>query len=298
MKPPPFEYYAPTTVEEALAGLAEHGYDAKPLAGGQSLIPMMNFRLAQPSVLIDLNNIPELAYIRPDENGGVLLGAMSRHKTVGNDALIAAKVPLVHEAIKNIGTPQIRTRGTFGGSLSHADPSAELATVSVALNGRFKLRSQKGERWVQANEFFIGSFTSALEPEELLVEINLPCQPEHSGWSLVEVARRHNDFALIGVAAVVELDGNGNCERARMVFLSAGDRPMEAVQAAGLLNGQKPTADIIQAAADKAASADIDPGGDIHATAEFRRHLAKVLSRRALHEAFKRALGGIGNTNE
>jgi len=292
MKPPPFEYYAPTTVEEALAGLAEHGYDAKPLAGGQSLIPMMNFRLAQPSVLIDLNNIPELAYIRPDENGGVLLGAMSRHKTVGNDALIAVKVPLVHEAIKNIGTPQIRTRGTFGGSLSHADPSAELATVSVALNGRFKLRSQKGERWVQANEFFIGSFTSALEPEELLVEINLPCQPEHSGWSLVEVARRHNDFALIGVAAVVELDGNGNCERARMVFLSAGDRPMEAVQAVGLLNGQKPTADVIQAAADKAASADIDPGGDIHATAEFRLHLAKVLSRRALHEAFKRALGG------
>ena len=291
MKPPPFEYYAPTSVEEALAQLAKYGFDAKPLAGGQSLIPMMNFRLAQPSVLIDLNNIPELAYIRPDEDGGVLLGAMSRHKTVGNDALIAAKVPLVHEAIKNIGTPQIRTRGTFGGSLSHADPSAELAAVSVALKGRFKLRNQKGERWVPANEFFIGSFTSALEPDELLVEINLPCQSEHSGWSLMEVARRHNDFALIGVAAVVELDGKGICEQVRMVFLSAGDRPMEAVQAVDLLIGQKPTAELIQAAADKAASTDIDPGGDIHATAEFRIHLAEVLSRRALHEAFKRALG-------
>lgn len=291
MKPPPFEYYAPTSVEEALAQLAKFGYDAKPLAGGQSLIPMMNFRLAQPSILIDLNNIPELAYIRPDEAGGVLLGAMSRHKTVGNDALIATKVPLVHEAIKNIGTPQIRTRGTFGGSLSHADPSAELVAVSVALNGRLKLRNQQRERWIPANEFFIGAFTSALDADELLVEINLPSQPVHSGWSLMEVARRHNDFAIIGVAAVVELDGNGICEQARMVFLSAGDRPMEAKNAVELLIGQKPTAELIQAASDQAAVTDIDPGGDIHASAEFRIHLARVLSRRALHEAFKRALG-------
>lgn len=289
MKPPPFEYYAPTSVEEALEYLTRYGYDAKPLAGGQSLIPMMNFRLAQPSVLIDLNNIPELAYIRPDEKGGVYLGAMTRHKTVGADALIAAREPLVHEAIKNIGTPQIRTRGTFGGSISHADPSAELATVSLALQSQFRLRSQKGERWVQAKDFFIGSFTSVLEPEELLVEINIPCQPEHSGWSLMEVARRHNDFALIGVAAVVEMDGNGTCEQARMVFLSAGDRPMEALQAAELLKGEKPTDDVILAAAEKAATSDIDPSGDIHATAEYRIHLAKTLSRRALHEAFQRA---------
>lgn len=289
MKPPPFEYYAPTTVEEALAHLAEHGYDAKPLAGGQSLIPMMNFRLAQPSVLIDLNNIPELSYIRPDENGGALVGATTRHKTVGNDPLIAKQIPLVHAAIPNIGTPQVRTRGTFGGSLSHADPSAELVSVSVALNGRFKVRSQKNERWIPAGEFFIGSFTSVLEPDELLVEINLPPLPAHSGWSLMEVARRHNDFALVGVAAVVTLDKNGNCESARLVFLSAGDRPMEAHQAAGLLKGQKPTAEVILAAAEKASSADIDPGGDIHATAEFRRHLANVLTCRALDEAFERA---------
>ncbi len=291
MKPAPFEYYAPTTVEEALTRLAEHGYDAKVLAGGQSLIPMMNFRLVQPSVLVDLNNISELSYIRRDENGGVLLGAMARHNMVGHDPLIAGQAPLVHEAIPKIGTPQVRTRGTFGGSLSHADPSAELATISVALNGRFRLRSQKGERWIPANEFFIGTFTSVLEPEELLIEINLPGLPERSGWSLMEVARRHNDFALMGVAAVVELDKNGNCEEARIVFLSAGDRPMEALQAAELLKGQRPTAEVIQAAADKAASADIDPGSDIHATAEFRRHLANVLSRRALQEAFERARG-------
>ena len=289
MKPPPFEYYAPTTIEEALDHLAEHGYDAKPLAGGQSLIPMMNFRLAQPSILVDLNNISELSYIRPDENGGTLVGAMTRHKAVGSDPLIAKQVPLVHEAIPNIGTPQVRTRGTFGGSLSHADPSAELVAISVALNAQLKIRSQKGERWVPAGEFFIGSFTSALEPEELLVEINLPSLPERSGWSLMEVARRHNDFALVGVAAVVTLNENGNCETARMAFLSAGDRPMEGHQAAELLKGQAPTAEVILAAAEKAASADIDPGGDIHATAEFRRHLANVLARRALDEAFKRA---------
>ncbi len=290
MKPPPFEYYAPTTTEEALAHLAEYGYDAKPLAGGQSLIPMMNFRLAQPSVLVDLNNISELSYIRPDENGGTLVGAMTRHKIVGSDPLIAKQVPLVHEAIPNIGTSQIRTRGTFGGSLSHADPSAELVAVSVALDAQLKVRSQKGERWVPAGEFFVGSFTSALEPEELLVEINLPHLTERSGWSLMEVARRHNDFALVGVAAVVTLDENGNCETARMAFLSAGDRPMEAHQAAELLQGQAPTAEVILAAAEKASSADIDPGGDIHATAEFRRHLANVLTRRALDVAFKRAM--------
>jgi len=289
MKPPPFEYYAPTTVEEALAHLAEHGYDAKPLAGGQSLIPMMNFRLAQPSVLIDLNNIPELSYIRPDKNGGVLVGATTRHKTVGNDPLIAKHVPLVHDAIPNIGTPQVRTRGTFGGSLSHADPSAELVAISVALNARLRVRSQKNERWIPAGEFFVGSFTSALEPDELLVEINLPPLPERSGWSLQEVARRYNDFALMGVAALVTLDKKGNCESARMAFLSAGDRPMEGRQAAAVLKGQKPTADVIQAAAEKASSEDIDPGSDIHATAEFRRHLANVLTRRALDEAFKRA---------
>jgi len=249
----------------------------------------MNFRLAQPSVLVDLNNISELAYIRPGESGGVSLGAMIRHKTVGSDSLIVDRFPLVHEAIKNIGTPQIRTRGTFGGSLSHADPSAELVTISVVLNGQFRLLSQQGERWVHANEFFTGSFSSILEPDELLVEIKLPVLPEHSGWSLQEVARRHNDFALMGVAATVELDGDGSCKQARMVFMSAGDRPMESLQAEEILKGQKPSLELFQAVSEKASTSDIDPGGDIHASKEFRVHLAKVLSQRALQEAFNRA---------
>ncbi len=289
MKPAPFEYYAPTTVEEALSHLTEHGYDAKVLAGGQSLIPMMNFRLVQPSVLVDLNNIPELSFIRPDKNGGLRLGAMTRHHHVEIDPLVAEREPLLHETMPKIAYSQIRSRGTFGGSVSHADPSAELASVSTALGGRFRLRNQKGERWVPANEFFTGLFTTVLEPDELLVEIALPPMPARSGWSLMEVARRPHDFALIGVAAVVTLDENKLCQQAQMVFLSAGDVPMVAHKAVELLKGQAPTLEAINASAEIAASEDIDPGGDIHATAEFRRHLANVLARRALEQAFKRA---------
>jgi carbon-monoxide dehydrogenase medium subunit len=289
MKPAPFEYYVPTTVEEALTSLVEHGYDAKVLAGGQSLIPMMNFRLVQPSALIDLNNIPELSYIHPDENGGLRLGAMARHHQVEVDPLVATRAPLVHETIPKIANTQVRSRGTFGGSISHADPSAELVSVTVALDGRFRLRSQSGERWVSANDFFVGLFTTVLEPAELLVEVALPPMPARSGWSLMEVARRPHDFALVGVAAAVALDEQGLCQRARMVFLSVGDCPMVAHRAAESLKGQAPTLEAIRAAAEIAASEDIDPGSDIHATADFRRHLASVLARRALEQAFKRA---------
>jgi len=291
MKPAPFEYYAPTSVEEALSYLAEYGYDAKVLAGGQSLVPMMNFRLVQPSVLVDLNNIPDLAYINPDENGGLRLGAMVRHHQVEIDPLVEKRAPLLHGTMPNIAYPQIRNRGTFGGSVSHADPSAELPSVSVALDGRFHLRSQNGERWVPAGEFFVGLFTTILEPDELLVEVALPSMPAHSGWSFMEVARRPHDFALAGVAAVVRLDGAGRCEEARIVFLSAGENPMLAQQAAESLKGQAPTTESIRAAAEIATSEEIDPSSDIHATADFRRHLANVLCRRALEQAFERAAG-------
>ena len=292
MKPAPFKYYAPTTVEEALAHLAEYGYDAKALAGGQSLIPMLNFRLAQPSVLVDLNNISELFYIRPDENGGLLLGAMTRQSQVEHDALVAERAPLVHEVMPQIAYPQIRSRGTFGGSLAHADPSAELVAVNMALNGRFRLRSQAGERWVPADEFFVGLFTTVLEPDELLVEVALPAMPPRSGGAFLQITRRHHDFCMAGVAVLVTLDDKDQCEKARLVFLSVGDGPVNAGQAAEMLKGQTPTPELIRAAAEKAASDEIDPGSDIHASAEYRRHLAKVLARRALTQAFDRARGG------
>ncbi|MBU0704306.1 MAG: xanthine dehydrogenase family protein subunit M [Chloroflexi bacterium] len=294
MKPAPFKYYAPTTVEEALAHLAEHGYDAKPLAGGQSLIPTMNFRLAQPAVLVDLNNVAELFYIRPNNenggSGGLLLGAMTRQIQVEHDALVAERSPLFQGAMPSVGFRQTRNRGTIGGSLAHADPAAELSAVTVALDARFRLRSQAGERWVPAAEFFLGPFFTALDVGELLVEIELPPMPPRSGWCFQEITRRHHDFAMAGVAVLVTLDADKKqCEQARVVLFSVGDGPVEARQAAETLKGQAPTSEVIRAAAETAANDDIDPGGDIHASAKYRRHLSQVLARRALTQAFERA---------
>lgn len=290
MKPPSFEYFAPTTTAEALALLAQHGYEAKPLAGGQSLIPTMNFRLAQPGILIDLNPISELAYIRPGDDGGLRIGTMTRQRRVERDPLVAERVPLIHETMPYIAHPQIRNRGTFGGSLAHADPAAELPAVTTALNARFRARSQKGERWLAADEFFVSLFATALEPDELLVEIALPPLPPRSGWAFTEMARRHGDYALVGVAAVVTLDERDRCQQAKLVFLSVGDGPVEAHQAAQSLIGQTPTPEAIRAAAETAAQVDIAPNSDIHASAEFRRHLARVLAQRVLAQAVERAI--------
>jgi len=291
MKPAPFEYFAPTTVDEALACLTEYGYDAKVLAGGQSLVPMMNFRLAQPSVIVDINNIHELFYIRENEEGGLRIGAMARHNKVETNPLVADRAALIADAMPHIATVQVRSRGTFGGSIAHADPSAELAAVSVALEGSFLLRNQKGERWVPTNEFFVGLFTSVLEPDELLIEAKFPALPERTGCALVEVARRSHDFAIVGVAGVVTLDKNDRCQRARLVFFSVGDGPVVAHQAEEMLKGKELTPESMRAAAETAAKRDIDPGSDIHASAEYRRHLAGVLSFRALEKAYDRARG-------
>jgi carbon-monoxide dehydrogenase medium subunit len=289
MKPPPFDYLAPPSLDQALASIAHYGYDAKALAGGQSLIPLMNFRLAQPAVLVDLNRVADLFYIRPGPDGGVRIGAMTRHAQVEYDSLIATRAPLLHDAMPLIAYTQIRNRGTIGGSLAHADPSAELPSVCVALNGRFRLQSQSGDRWVPAAEFYVGLFTTVLEPDELLVEIALPPLPSRAGWSFMEVARRKHDFAMAGVAATVTLDDQETCLNARLVFFSVGDGPMVAHQAAAVLSGQRPTPELIEAAAHTAATADIDPGRDIHASAEFRRHLARVLAQRVLAQAVERA---------
>jgi len=292
MKPPSFQYFAPTTIDEALALIAEHGYDAKVLAGGQSLIPTMNFRLAQPGVLVDLNNIPELAYISLDDNGGVSIGAMTRQREVERSEIIAERVPLVHETMPFIAHPQIRNRGTFGGSLAHADPAAELPAVATALNAQFRVRSQSGERWIPANDFFVDLFATALEPEEVLVEVVLPEMLPRSGYAFEEVARRHGDYALVGAAATVTLDQSNRCEQVRLIYFSVGNGPVEAHQAEAMLKGQELTSEAIQAAAETAASTDIDPPGDIHASIAYRRHLAKVLAKRVLEKATTRAISG------
>ncbi|MFQ5865275.1 MAG: FAD binding domain-containing protein [bacterium] len=289
MKPAPFKYYAPRSTEEVLAYLAEYGDEAKVLAGGQSLVPTMNFRLAQPAVIIDLNRVNELFYIRPENSKSLHIGAMTRQREAERSSLVLDAAPLVYETMPYIAHPQIRNRGTIGGSVAHADPAAELPAVMVALNARFLLRSESQERWMPANEFYIDLFTTALEPEELLVEIALPTLPPGSGWAFREIARRHGDYALVGVAAVVTLNDKKQCQEARIVLVSVGNGPVQAHQGVQMLLDHKPTAKAIRAAAETAATKDIDPPCDMHASAEFRRHLTKLLTEQALTQAFERA---------
>jgi aerobic carbon-monoxide dehydrogenase medium subunit len=289
MKPAPFEYFAPDTREEALALLAEYAGEAKPLAGGQSLVPSMNFRLAQPSVLVDLNRISDLSGLLVESDGGLQIGAMTRQRALERSQDIAKYAPLIAEAMPHIAHPQIRNRGTIGGSLAHADPAAELPAVMVALNAEFEAQSAAGKRWIQSSDFFYGLFTTALEPDEMLVSVLIkPPVAKSVGTAFEEFARRHGDYALAGAAAVVGLDTLGAVEECRLVLFSIGDMPIISSGAYDTLVGQVPDDEAIRAAAE-AIDADIDPQGDIHATAEYRRHLAKVLSRRVLARAVERA---------
>ena len=286
MKPAPFEYIAPDSLAGALAAMQQHGFDAKPLAGGQSLVPVMNFRLSQPSVLIDLNNVPQLDRIVQASDGSLHFGSMVRQSRLEHEPLVAQHHPLLHEALPHIAHPQIRNRGTFGGSLAHADPAAELPVIVMALNGRIKLQSTAGERWLAAKEFYTGLFETAIEDEELLVEIALPPMPTNTGTAFIEMARRHGDYALAGVAAVVTMDSNGVCTEAKLVYLNAGEVPMVAENAATLLVGERPSEELMLETAVSASQNEIDPLDDIHATANYKRHLAKVLTVRALKQAF------------
>jgi len=288
MKPAPFEYFRPRTLDEALSLLAEHGGDAKPLAGGQSLIPAMNFRLATPAVLVDLNGVAELDYIR-HLAGEIRIGGMTRQRQVERSAVVSDRAPLIGEAMPHIAHPAIRNRGTVGGSLAHADPAAELPAVMMALNARLAVTGKEGTREVAAHEFFTGLFSTSILPGELLTEIVVPAQPARSGYAFEEISRRHGDFALAGVAAVVQVNGDGVCTGARIALLSVGDRAMLAERAAAVLTGQRPSSELIRSAAAAAAASDIDPSSDIHASARYRRQLANVLTRRVLTRAFERA---------
>ena len=286
MKPAPFEYFCPATLEEALALLEQHGSDAKPLAGGQSLIPAMNFRLATPSVLVDLNGLPELAYVRKGDTV-LRIGGMTRHRTLETSSVVAADHPLIADTMPFVAHQAIRTRGTIGGSLAHADPAAELPAVMLALQATMTLKKRGGARQVPASEFFIGLFSTAIEPGEILTGIDVPkADHAHTGYAFEEISRRHGDFALAGAAAAVSVDNVGVCTDARVALLSVADRPVIAEQVSRALVGQRPTPQIIRDAAEAAAANDIDPASDIHASAHYRRRLAAVLIRRVLERAF------------
>ena len=284
MKPASFEYYSPESLGEALQLLSEYRETGRPLAGGQSLVPMMNFRLARPAQLVDINGLRELDFLKV-ENGGLRIGAMTRQRELERSAAVASEWPLLQEATRHIGHVHIRNRGTVGGSIAHAYPSAEIPLVMVALGASFVLRSVNGERIVPAKDFILGAMTTVLEPAELLVEIRVPRLASQAGWGFQEVSRRHGDFALTAVAAVVTLEADGSMDEVRLVFTGAQPRLWNE---ADVLKGEKPEAAIFAESARKAA-AELDPDSDIHASAEYRREVSQVLARRVLEAAAGRA---------
>ena len=289
MKPAPFDYLAPGTLDEAIDLLAQHADAAKLIAGGQSLGPLLNMRLARPEVLIDLNRLAELDYLR-EQDGWLAIGALTRQRALERSRVVGERWPLLAEAVPYIGHTAIRNRGTVGGSIAHADPSAELPAVVAALGGELRIRGPRGERVARPDEFFVTYLTTSLAPDELLVEVRLPGVAAGTGCAWLEYARRHGDFALVGVAALLRLraGGDGTCAEARLVYTGVGPAPYDARPAAGLLIGQPPSEETFAAAAERAA-ADSQPDADLHASAEYRRHLVRVLTRRALRQALQRA---------
>jgi aerobic carbon-monoxide dehydrogenase medium subunit len=290
MKPAPFKYIAAASLEHALSLKEEHGDEAKFLAGGQSLIPAMNFRLARPAVVIDINEIEALAGIRA-QAGAVLVGSLTRYRALQRDEVFARQFPLIGEALPHIAHPQIRNRGTIGGNLSHADPASELPAIALALRARFHVRSAKRERWIEAADFFTGALTTDLQPDEMLVEIEWPSPKPRSGSCFMEIARRRGDFAIAGVAAMVTLDKRDKCREIRLALCGVGETPVDASAAADGLIGQSPGEQAICEAA-AVLQGMVEPAGNVHATADYQRHVAGVLAERALTTAFERVRDG------
>jgi CO/xanthine dehydrogenase FAD-binding subunit len=287
MKPPPFEYVAPSTVEEAVALLQQHDGEAKLLAGGQSLMPLLNMRFARPTALIDLNRIDGLTDVREDD-GALVIGAMATKRAIEHSPLVERHQPLLQAATRWIAHPQIRNRGTIGGSMAQADPAAEYPAVAVALDMEFLVVGPNGDRSITAADFFVTYLTTALDENEVLTEVRVPAQAAGTGWSIQEVARRHGDFAMVGAVVTLRLEG-GRCADPRIVLFGVGPIPHRVHSAEQAISGQQP-GETAFAAAGKAAADELDdPISDVHASAEYRRHLASVLTQRGLAEAAKRA---------
>jgi CO/xanthine dehydrogenase FAD-binding subunit len=286
MKLPPVDYEAPKTVSEAVELLAEYEDEASVLAGGQSLIPLLALRLAHPAVLIDINGIGELSGVSATD-GWVAIGATTREYLAEEDATIAGKLPLLAAALPLIGHDAIRSRGTVGGSLAHADPAAELPAVARALDAEFVVRGPSGERTVPAAEWFEGYLMTSRQPDELLTEVRFPAAKPGTGTSFQEVARRHGDFAMVGLAASVTL-ANGVISDARLAFAGLSDVPYRAAGAEEILAGETPSPELFDEAA-RRATADLDPPSDLHGSAEYRKKVAAALVRRGLQAAVDNA---------
>jgi CO/xanthine dehydrogenase FAD-binding subunit len=291
MKPAQFEYFAPDTVAEAVELLSRHGEDGKILAGGQSLMPLMNLRLARPRVVIDINRATALDHISQGAHGELTIGALTRQRALEQSALLHDRNPLLAASMPLIGHFQIRNRGTIGGSLVHADPAAELPAVSLALGAELVVASARGERRIPAEEFFLGYMATAIEPAELLTEIRIPPWRSRSGWAIEEVARRRGDFAIVGVVILLELDGAGLCGEARIALFGVGDRAVRLIRGEEILRGNRPDPDIFAEVA-KAAAEELDPVSDVHASGEYRKEAGGFLILRALQTALGRARKG------
>ncbi len=286
MKPAPFRYVRPRTVADTVGALAEAGGEAKVLAGGQSLVPMLNMRLARPALVIDLNGVEGLDGIAPSAAGGLRIGALARHADLAASPLVRERAPLLAEAARHIGHTAIRNRGTLGGSLAHADPAAELPAAVVALDASLIVVGRGGTRMIPAGDFFVGLLTTALDADEILTEVHVP--PPRGAWGFAEIARRPGDFALVGIAAVVmPAVAPSRLEGARLVAFGVGDGPVRLTQAERALAGAVPDAAAARAAALAAGEA-CTPADDVHASAEYRRHLVTVLAEQVVLEAIAR----------
>ena len=285
MKPPPFGYLRPESLDDALRLLGESGNDAKVLAGGQSLVPLLSMRLAAPRQLVDINRVSELAYVRVDGNT-VRVGALARQADVERDDRAAAVQPLLRQALRLVAHPTIRNRGTVVGSLAHADPASELTAVLAVLGGAVRLASARGARTVPAEQFFLGPLSTSAAADELVVEASFPGRPPRNGSAFVEVSRRHGDYAICGVAVCVTVDEDGELQAGKAAFISVGPTPV-VVELSEAVTGTHVGGDLSDV--HDAVCAAVTPEPDIHASAEYRRHLAGVLAVRAIREAAQRA---------
>ena len=282
MKLPPFDYACPTTLPEAIALLASHD-DAKPIAGGQSLVPMLAFRLAQPTLLVDLRKLADLRGIRISD-AGVTLGAMVRWRDIEDDERLETAHPLLKAAIAHVAHYQIRNRGTVGGSIAHADPAAEMPGIAITCDAEIAVVGKSGAHVIQAADFFQGALTTALTPDEIIVEIRLPAWPAGRRWGFQEFARRRGDFAMAAAAVFYDQDARGKARNAHVGVIGVGDRPLRLTAVEDVLNGQSIDEATI-AKADAATSAAVDPQDDIHASAAYRRSLVGTMVERALKNA-------------
>jgi CO/xanthine dehydrogenase FAD-binding subunit len=289
MKPPPFEYLCPASVEEALAQLSSYDGDAKILAGGQSLVPMLNFRLLSPRALVDINRIEGLDFIEASD-GGVRIGALVRHSAIERSPLVREKLPILAVAAREIGHLAIRNRGTFAGSVAHNDPAAEWPLLCTLLDARIHTRGASGERTLAVADFFLSYMGTALDGAELVTEVEIPGLAPNSGWAFEEFSRRRGDPAIVSVAATLSVDG-GAVKRARVALGGVGLCALRAAQAEALLAGQRVDEALLAPVCEAVRDAS-DPSGDVHASADFRRHLVGVLTRRVVRLAWERAQRG------